>query len=191
MLQIRVFRIAGNFFIRALQRWSWAGGLDPQCRFRDNIQDNFSILKISKFDIWLIKMLFFSIAKVEPLVLKMKIWSCLINLDCAFRKSYAITTSTPTTTYELVEHLVNIHLTHLFQMHPFSTPPKHQKILSPDVFRRWRKGALRTNGLMLFRKIHFVINHQRWHFSLFANYLFCVLQRLEEWEFVGLCTKRT
>ena len=34
-------------------------------------------------------------------------------------------------------------------MHPFSTPWKHEKTLRfSDVFRKWRKGALRTNGLI-------------------------------------------
>ena len=89
----------------------------PPWGSRDKVQDNFPILKISKFDIGLIKMLFYSVAKVEPLfffcfflplVLKMKIWSRGIdylvktlsaNLDCAFRKSYAVTTRKPITVF--------------------------------------------------------------------------------------------
>ena len=40
-------------------------------------------------------------------------------------------------------------LTRLFPMHPFSTPWKHQKTVRfSDIFRGWRKGALRTNGLI-------------------------------------------
>ena len=39
-------------------------------------------------------------------------------------------------------------LTHLFLMHPFSTPWKHQKIVRfSDAFWRQRKGAVGTNGL--------------------------------------------
>ena len=65
-----------------------------------------SILKILKFDIGLIKILFCSVAKVEPLVLKRKIWLCCIdcfiktlstNLDSTFRKSYAVMIRTPVT----------------------------------------------------------------------------------------------
>ena len=44
--------------------------------------------------------------------------------------------------------LLKAPLTHLFPMHPFSTPWKHQKTVRFfDVFRRERKGALGTNGL--------------------------------------------
>ena len=35
-------------------------------------------------------------------------------------------------------------VTHLFPMHPFSTPLKHQKILFQEV----EKGAFGTNGLI-------------------------------------------
>ena len=85
--------------------------LDLQWGSRDKIQGNFPILKISKFDIGLIKMLFCSVAKVEPLVLKMKIWSCfIVLLDCAFRKSYAVTAWPSIIAFKLVEYLVNIHL---------------------------------------------------------------------------------
>ena len=64
-------------------------------------------------------MLFCSLAKVKPLVLKMKISLCCIdclvktlstNLDCTFRKSYALTRWTPITAYKLVEYLINVHL---------------------------------------------------------------------------------
>ena len=40
-------------------------GLDPQEGPRDKIQENLPVLKISKFDTGLIKMLFCSVAKVE------------------------------------------------------------------------------------------------------------------------------
>ena len=41
-------------------------------------------------------------------------------------------------------------LTHLFPIHPFSTLWKHQKTLRfSDIFKRWRKGALRTNGVKI------------------------------------------
>ena len=46
------------------------------------------------------------------------------NLDWAFRKSCAVKMSKSTTACKLVDYLVNIHLTHLFAMHPFSTPTK-------------------------------------------------------------------
>ena len=40
-------------------------------------------------------------------------------------------------------------LTRLFPMHPFSTPWKHQKTVRfSDIFRGWKKGALKTNGLI-------------------------------------------
>ena len=46
-------------------------------------------------------------------------------------------------------------LIHLFPMHPFSTPWKHQKIARFfDVFRGWRKGVLGTNGLNSLRESH-------------------------------------
>ena len=42
-------------------------------------------------------------------------------------------------------------LTHLFPMHPFSTPWKHQETLRfSGVFRGQKKGALGTNGLSQF-----------------------------------------
>lgn len=62
-------------------------------------------------------MIFYSIAKVEPLVLKRKIGPCCIdclvkilstNLDCIFRKSKAITMWAPITACKLVEYFVNI-----------------------------------------------------------------------------------
>ena len=47
---------------------------------------------------------------------------------------------------------LSLWLTHLFLVHPFSTPGKHQKILRfLDVFRGQRKGALGTNGLSLWK----------------------------------------
>ena len=79
--------------------------------------DNFSIFKISKFDIGLIKKLFCSVAKVEPLILKINLimLHCLVktlstNLTCASRKSYAVMTWTPIKLCKLVEYFVNIHL---------------------------------------------------------------------------------
>ena len=74
-------------------------GVVPQLGSMDKIQDNFRILKISKFDISLIKMLVCYVAKMKPLVSKEKIWSrcigCLVktsstNLDCTYAKSYAV-----------------------------------------------------------------------------------------------------
>ena len=45
-------------------------------------------------------------------------------------------------------NMYSICLTHLFLMHPFSTPRKHQTILRfPDVYRGQRKGVVGTNGL--------------------------------------------
>ena len=42
-------------------------------------------------------------------------------------------------------------LTHLFPMHPLSTPWEHQKALRfSDVFGGLRKGVLGTNGLILY-----------------------------------------
>ena len=96
----------------------WSGGLDPKREARDKCKDIFPILKISKFDIGIIQMLFCCVAIVEPSVLKRKIWSrcidCLVEilsmiLPCAFWKSYAVTWAS-ITAYKLVEYLVNIHL---------------------------------------------------------------------------------
>ena len=61
-------------------------------------------------------MLFCSVAKVKPMVLKRKIWSCILffvktlntNFDCTFRKSHAVTTWAPISAYKLIEYLVNI-----------------------------------------------------------------------------------
>ena len=54
-------------------------------------------------------------------------------------------------------------LTHLFPVHPFSTPWKHKKTLRfSDVFRGWREGTLGTNGL-----INLLIKHK-----LFLGLLF-------------------
>ena len=71
------------------------------------------------------------------------------NLDWAFRKSCAVKMSKSTTTCKLVDYLVNIHLTHLFPMHPFSTPTKSHVF---SVFSEYRKSALGANRLMLFKK---------------------------------------
>ena len=69
-----------------------SSGIRHQWGFRDKIQDNFPLLTISKFDIGLIKMLFCSVANMEPL--KMRIWLHCIdhlaktlstNSDCAFK----------------------------------------------------------------------------------------------------------
>ena len=87
VLQINVFRMTGDFFIQAYQRWSWAGGLGPQWGSR------------KKTIIEIIKILLCSVAKVELLVLKSKTWSHCIdwhvktstNLDWTFRKFYAVT----------------------------------------------------------------------------------------------------
>ena len=48
-------------------------GVSPPMRVQGQNLGQVPILKISKFDIGLIKMLFCPIAKVEPLILKMKI----------------------------------------------------------------------------------------------------------------------
>ena len=48
-------------------------GLVPPMRVQGQNLEQVPILKISKFDIGLIKMLFCPIAKVESLILKMKI----------------------------------------------------------------------------------------------------------------------
>ena len=91
-------------------------------------------------------MLFCFVAKVEPLVSKMKIWSrcidCLVktlstNLDFAFRKTYAVTTRKQITAYKLAEHLINVYL-------------------------------------MLFKKIHVVINVV--HLMVFKHDIFLCLQ---------------
>ena len=57
-------------------------------------------------------------------------------------------------------------LTHLFPMHPFSIPWKHQKpVRFSKVLKRRKKGALATNGL----------NKQfRTHFSLYLSFLLMV-----------------
>ena len=57
-------------------------------------------------------------------------------------------------------------LTHLFSMHPFSIPWKHQKTVRfSKVLKRRKKGALATNGL----------NKQfRTHFSLYLSFLLMV-----------------
>ena len=41
VLQINVFRMTGDFFIQAYQRWSWAGGLGPQWGSRKKTQVNY------------------------------------------------------------------------------------------------------------------------------------------------------
>ena len=78
VLQIRFFKMAGDFFIWQakirIAKMIMSRGLEPQWGLREKIQDNFLILKMSKFDIGL------ETAKVEPLILKMKIWSPCI--DC-------------------------------------------------------------------------------------------------------------
>ena len=50
--------------------------------------------------------------------------------------------------FSILQQLPQKTLTHLFPVHPFSSPQEHQKtVLFSDVFREWRKGALGTNGL--------------------------------------------
>ena len=79
-------------------------------------QGQFSNVEDFKCGIKLIKLLFCSVAKEEPLVLKRKIWSrCIVrtlstNLNCTLRKYYTVTTQTPIAAYELVEYLVNMYL---------------------------------------------------------------------------------
>ena len=72
VLQIRVFRMAGDF-LSERSNDHHEQGVKPQSEPTDRIQDNFLILKISKLDIGLINILLCSISKKEPLVLKMKI----------------------------------------------------------------------------------------------------------------------
>ena len=63
MLQVNVFRMAGDFFSERSkedhEQW-----VRPQRPSRDTIQDNFPILTIKKFYIELIKLLFHSVVKV-------------------------------------------------------------------------------------------------------------------------------
>ena len=80
-LQIRVFRIASDFFIQVQQR-SWAVGLDLQSGFEDKIQDNFPILKILKFDTGLNKILPCSAAKSRTFGLKNKNLMLMYWLPC-------------------------------------------------------------------------------------------------------------
>ena len=62
--------MAGGFSFERSKDDHEQEGLDPQWGSRDRIQDNFPILKIPKFDIGLMKMLFCSVAIIEALVLK-------------------------------------------------------------------------------------------------------------------------
>ena len=105
---------------------------------------------------------FLLLQKCNLWFLKVKIWSCCIdcliktsstNLDCTFRKFYAVAKWTPISACRLVEYLFNHHL-------------------------------------MLFKKIDVVIGLQAWYCSLCAIYLLCVLQRVEKWEYEGLCTNK-
>ena len=64
VLQIRFFKMAGDFFIWQakirIAKMIMSRGLEPQWGLREKIQDNFLILKMSKFDIGL------ETAKVKP-----------------------------------------------------------------------------------------------------------------------------
>ena len=65
-------------------------------------------------------------------------------------------------------------LTHLYPMHPFSAPWKHQKSLwFSDVFRRWRKGALGTSELIINSSTNTIllniIRSEIWRQSLTLN----------------------
>ena len=65
-------------------------------------------------------------------------------------------------------------LTHLFPMHPFSTPCKHQKIFRfSDVFRGLRKGALGTNGLIWLYN-YFLYALLRWRLLDLEAVIHCV-----------------
>ena len=85
-------------------------------------------------------MLFSSVAKVEPLVLKSNhvlFIDCIIkalstNLGCIFRKSYEVTTWTPITAYKLVEYLVNIHLMLFKEIHVVLNV--HCMVFKHDIF---------------------------------------------------------
>ena len=88
-----------------------------ECSKHDHDQGVGSPMRVQEHG--LIKALFCSVAEMEPLFLKGNICSCCIdcsvktlstNLDCIFRKSFAITTLKPISEYKLVEYLVNIHL---------------------------------------------------------------------------------
>ena len=54
------------------------------------------------------------------------------NLDWAFRKSYAVTTWTPITTYKLVEYITNIHLMLFKKIHVVIKV--HFTVFKHDIF---------------------------------------------------------
>ena len=82
----------------------------------------------------------------------MKTWKLAVNNNQAFR---ALLTDLSKAFNCLCHDLLivkmysrGLSLSFLFLMHPFSTTWKHQKTIRlSHVLRRWRKGALGTNGL--------------------------------------------
>ena len=65
-----------------------------------------------------------------------------------FYSSFSLPVTLPITSCNCAFQKFVLVITHSFPVHPFSTPWKHQNtLLFSDVFRGYRKGALRTNGL--------------------------------------------
>ena len=103
------------------------------------MRDNFSILKISQLDIR--PKCYFAVAKVKPLVLKMKI-DCIhcfvktvsINFDSTFKQSHAVTTWTPITAYKLLEYLINIHSLDVIQKKNNVVINVHLIVCKHDIF---------------------------------------------------------
>ena len=102
VLQIRVFRMAGDF-LSERSNDHHEQGVKPQWEPTDRIQDNFLILKISKLDIGLINILFCCFKKGT-------FGSKNENLITLYWLSYAITMWVPITAYKLAKYLFNIHL---------------------------------------------------------------------------------
>ena len=66
-----------------------------------------------------------------------------------YNKEGIVTSSFLTMTVSIkFDYMAKLFLTHLFPMHPFSTPWKHQKSIQFSVFRGQRKGALGINVLI-------------------------------------------
>ena len=92
--------------------------------------------------------------------------------------------------------MYNIVLTHLFPIHPFSAPRKHQKTVRlSDVLRGLREGALGTNALIVIewlserivRKKMDISQHFVWQlcvglveYSLFLRNLFSRRQKFDK-----------
>ena len=118
--------------------WNLEARLIRICRIHGDFHFFSKVFWICKIQWWFSVVLLLFTCVLDLLLQVLTLWKLKSVLTQAF----------------LVNFLVKknpVNLTHLFPMHRFSTPWKHQKTLTltfSDAFRGYKKGTLRTNGLI-------------------------------------------